>query len=79
MPSPFFTSVRRGLVARLPYNATRLPGQSAALQIVAFGDAPLAYQWHCNATNIPDATNATLSLTNLALFAGRVLPMRGHK
>jgi hypothetical protein len=49
-----------------PQSQTVAPGQSAALIVVAGGSAPLIYQWFYN-TNTPlaNATNATLTLTNL--------------
>ena len=48
-----------------PVNVRVFPGDEAAFHVVATGDDPLFYQWHCNGTPIAGATNATLTLTNL--------------
>jgi alpha-tubulin suppressor-like RCC1 family protein len=41
-------------------------GGSTSFQVTADGSKPLAYQWLFNGTNIANATNAVLLLTNLA-------------
>jgi hypothetical protein len=38
-------------------------GGTATFSVVAAGTPPLAYQWRMNGTNIPAATNSTLSFT----------------
>jgi len=38
---------------------------TVALTVVAGGPLPLAYQWSCNGTNLVNATNTTLILTNV--------------
>ena len=37
-------------------------GTEARLRVHAAGSWPLSYQWRCNGTNLPEATNATLVL-----------------
>ncbi len=56
--APFITSalVPRAIVA----------GQTARLRASATGAWPLAYQWRCFGTNLPGATNAILTLNNVA-------------
>lgn len=46
-------------------------GQTLVLSATVSGTPPLTYQWQFNGTNIPGATGASLTLTNLtALHAG---------
>ncbi len=47
-----------------PQNLDVAAGQTAMLSVVAFGTEPLAYQWQFEGTDLPAATNATLTLTN---------------
>lgn len=55
----------------LPVNRTVVAGSTAYFRSVATGALPLTYQWTCNGTNIPGATNTVLVLTNVqANFAG---------
>jgi len=44
---------------------TELLGASIRFRIAATGTKPSSYQWKLNGTNLPDATNAFLTLTNL--------------
>jgi len=54
-----------------PTGASFTLGQGLTLSVTAAGTTPLAYQWQFNGTNIPGATGASLTLTNLtALHAG---------
>jgi alpha-tubulin suppressor-like RCC1 family protein len=48
-----------------PVNRTVAAGATAYLRLMAVGAFPLSYQWSCNGTNIPDATNTVLVLTNV--------------
>lgn len=48
-----------------PANQSVSPGANFLLAVTAEGTAPLSYQWRLNGLNIPGATNATLSLTNI--------------
>ncbi len=49
----------------IPANRTVASGATAYLQLMAVGALPLRYQWSCNGTNIPGATNTVLVLTNV--------------
>ena len=59
-------SVPPGIVTP-PASQTLAVGSNATFTVIASGTPPLNYQWQVNATNVPSATNATLTLTNLAL------------
>jgi pectate lyase len=49
-----------------PLSQTHAAGQSITFIVVAGGSAPLRYQWYFNTnTAIPNATNMTLTLTNV--------------
>ncbi len=48
-----------------PRNETVFQGQSAAFNVVAAGTPLLNYQWSFNGTNILNATNTSLILTNV--------------
>ncbi len=48
-----------------PVSQTSQGGQTISFQITAFGTPPLSYQWQFNGTNILDATNAILNVTNI--------------
>jgi len=50
-----------------PASMTNLTGTTATFNVTAIGTPPLAYQWLYNTTNLPGATNPSLSLTNLVL------------
>lgn len=41
------------------------PGQTAMFTVAATGSPPLAYQWQRNGVNLPGATGAALTLTNV--------------
>jgi len=49
-----------------PGQMTFVTGGSGTLQAAAGGTPPLAYQWRCNGTNLPDATAAWLSVSSSA-------------
>jgi hypothetical protein len=46
-----------------PADQVRLLGATASFTVVAAGTSPLGYQWRLNGTNLPSATNSTLSFT----------------
>ncbi|HEV2434581.1 MAG TPA: immunoglobulin domain-containing protein, partial [Verrucomicrobiae bacterium] len=48
-----------------PTNQTVYVGGTASFGVTASGTPPLNYQWHFNQTNIANATNAMLLLTNV--------------
>ena len=47
-----------------PQGRTVFTGTNVTLSVSASGTAPLRYFWQLNGTNLPNATNATLNLTN---------------
>jgi hypothetical protein len=49
-----------------PSTKFALAGGNVTLTVAATGGAPLLYQWKFNNVNLPNATNSTLSLTNIA-------------
>jgi len=52
-------------VTRNPLNQTVVVGSTATLSATIQGSLPVSYQWKKGAVNIPGATSATLSLTNV--------------
>jgi hypothetical protein len=52
-------------ITAAPQSLTLLVGQDAVFNVAATGTEPLVYQWQFNGTNLVDATNATLILTNV--------------
>ena len=48
-----------------PTNQTVLASSNAAFSVAAGGTMPLFFQWRFNGTNIVNATNATLTMTNV--------------
>ncbi len=52
-------------VSTQPRGLTTPPGTTASFQITASGTPPLNYQWQFNGTNIPGATNISITLSNL--------------
>jgi len=55
------------MIVQQPTNLAVAVGEVAALGIVAEGTAPLSYQWSLGGTNLVDATNNVLVLTNVQL------------
>jgi hypothetical protein len=53
------------IIATQPANQVAPPGGAATFSVLSSGQFPLYYQWQFDTTNIPDGTNATLTLTNL--------------
>jgi len=53
------------IILKQPMNATVLSGGSANFAVSAKGSLPFTYQWQFNGSNIVNATDATLTLTNL--------------
>jgi uncharacterized repeat protein (TIGR01451 family) len=52
------------IVTTQPVGATLLEGAAAQFHVEATGTAPLSYQWRFFDTNLPAATNPTLTLAN---------------
>ena len=48
-----------------PQSQTVYTGSNATFAVTVSGSAPFALQWLYNGTNLPNATNATLTLTNV--------------
>jgi hypothetical protein len=55
------------VITAQPTNQTVNVGQTAVFSVIAGGSAPLNYQWKYGGTNILNATNTTLTLTNVQL------------
>lgn len=53
------------LVTQPPQDQVTFRGATMALSIAAQASPPLAYQWQFNGTDLPGATDSTLSLTNV--------------
>lgn len=67
IPVPRYTvAPLKPTVMTHPASQSALPGSDLTLAALAIGDEPLRYQWRWNGTNLASATNATLSLSNLA-------------
>lgn len=52
-------------IVNQPASQWAYPGSSATFSVSAKGSLPLSYQWRFDGADIPGATNATLTLTNL--------------
>lgn len=48
-----------------PFDSLAVSGSNTSFSVTATGTPPLNYQWRFNSTDLPSATNATLSLTNV--------------
>ena len=48
-----------------PFSQTAAAGATVRLAALAAGAQPLSCQWQCNGTDLPGATNTSLSLTNV--------------
>ena len=55
------------VIVMQPTNLAVAVGAVAAMGIVAEGTAPLSYQWNVGGTNLVDATNSVLVITNVQL------------
>lgn len=53
------------VISNQPQDQVGIEAGPAAFQVGVSGLTPLAYQWQFNSTNLPNATNATLTLLNL--------------
>lgn len=53
------------LLITQPQSQSPLPGSTVTLTVAAQGPSPLGYQWQFNGTNLPGATNNSLTLTNV--------------
>lgn len=59
-------------ITRQPWTQTALPGETVRFDVVALGVAPRAYQWYCNQSLLPGATNASLLITNTPLTSAGI-------
>ncbi len=66
--APAYLSVvnSKPIISSQPASRGGYFGSSASFQVTANGSKPLAYQWMFNGTNVLNATNSTMTLTNLA-------------
>ena len=55
------------VIVSAPQNQTVTAGNTVSFSVNTIGSQPLSYQWFVNASNLPAATNATLTLTNVQL------------
>ena len=63
--SPLVSADGPPIIATQPANQVALPGGAAKFSVLSAGRLPLFYQWQFDGTNLVNATNATLALTNL--------------
>ena len=54
-------------IAQNPSRSSAVEGGDVTFAVTATGSGPLHYQWNFNGTNLPAATNTTLTLNDLAL------------
>jgi hypothetical protein len=52
-------------ITRGPESQRAVPGTTISFDVAATGSPPLRYQWFCNGTALPHATNALLVMTNV--------------
>ena len=55
------------IITGQPQTVSTNPGATVSFTVAATGTGSLSYQWRCNGTNLPGATSATLTLTNVQL------------
>ena len=67
IPSPGtnYTGGQTLAITLQPQSQAMSPGANITFNVTATGATPMAYQWTCNGTNLPGATNATLVLNNV--------------
>jgi Immunoglobulin I-set domain len=53
------------IVMTHPRSQSASPGATLALDTIVIGDIPMSFQWRLNNVNVPNATNATLTLSDL--------------
>jgi hypothetical protein len=64
--SPASLAVVDPVILYQPVSRTVSFGQSATFSVTAGGTTPFGYQWQFNGAAIPNATNATLALSNVS-------------
>ena len=55
------------IILKQPVNQVVAATSNAVFTVSATGSLPLSYQWQCSNTNLPGATNSTLSVTNVQM------------
>ncbi len=60
------------MITGQPANQTTVAGEPAVFTVAAVGSQPFACQWLFNGTNLPGATNATLTLAGVQPFQAGV-------
>ena len=55
------------VITNQPTNVVQTAGDTASFSVGVDGTAPFAYQWQLRSTNLPNATNVILTLTNLLI------------
>ncbi len=70
------------VITNAPVSQTAVYGDNLVLSVAATGSGTLTYEWQLNGTNIPDATNSTLTLnslqfTNAGLYTVTVVNANG--
>jgi len=58
------------VIGNQPANQIAFSNATVALAVTALGSPPLGYQWRFNGTNLPNATGATLNLSELTANQG---------
>jgi len=56
------------VITQSPPSQAVLEGTTVTMEAAALGTPPISYQWQCNQTNVPGATNATLTLASAQGF-----------
>ena len=64
------SSVSRPTILTQPASQTVTTGTNVTFSVTASGTPPLSYLWQFNGANLANATNATLTLTNVQLGQG---------
>jgi hypothetical protein len=59
------TVTTRPSITQQPQSRTNVVGTTATFTVTAAGTSPLRYQWQSDGTDLVNATNATLSLSNV--------------
>jgi hypothetical protein len=63
----YITRHPTNFLVRVAPDPMAAPSPTASFNVAALSTTPVRYQWQVNGSNIPNATNATLTLTNVQL------------
>jgi len=63
--SPLASAGGPPMILAQPADQLAISGGTASFSVLSSGQLPLSYQWQFDATNIPNATNSTLNLTEV--------------